>query len=135
MATKKNTAAKKAAKKVIDDIEVLIDCNTPMTARTFYSNEAGNRYSPFILDWQAANRFLKSGVPIKRLAWMGYWQMEDGKLVMHCKDGSLVTLADCDNAFTLDNIGAKDWMPLTQSMKDSFDAIHAAKILVYKKED
>lgn len=122
-------ATKKTTERSIDEIVVPLRHGAAITAKNYH-----NSTDKGLLAWTDAWTFLASGVPVKRLAWMGYWQIEKGKLVMHCKDGKLVTLADCDNPFTLDNIAHNDWVPLTQSMKDSLDAIHAAKILTYKKE-
>lgn len=127
-ATKKRTARKAS----IDDIVVEGEYREPTTAREFH-DAGGSRYGRHLLDWSIAYKFLQAGVPVKRLPWMGYWQMEDGKLVMHCKDGSRVTLADCDNSFTLGNLTAKDWLPLTQGMKDDLDMIHSAGVLNYRK--
>ena len=51
---------------------------------------------------------------------------------MHCKDGSLVTLANCHEIFTLENLAAEDWMPVTKRMKENLDEIHASGVLNYR---
>lgn len=101
-------------------------------AEDFYKGDRGYRGFE-CLDWKGAFEYLRNYVPIKRVAWLGYWVIEKGKLVMHCKDGSLVTLGNCDEAFTLENMTANDWVPVTQGMRENLDAIHKAKCLAYKK--
>ena len=120
---------KKAGKpKNTDDIKVKVEWGE-QSANEFYSDTS--RLGRQGDNWRCAWNFLKAGVPIMRMSWMGYWMLENNKLVMHCKDGSLVTLDKCDEVFTLDNIASDDWIPVTQRMKKNLDAVHAAKILAY----
>jgi hypothetical protein len=128
----KTKSKKKAAKPAsIDEITILDAYGHPETVVDFY--EGASRLGRSCLAWREAWQYLSHGVPVKRVPWMGYWAMENDKLVMHCKDGSLVTLDKCDERFTLDNIAQTDWVPLTQGMKDNLDAVHKALCLEYKK--
>lgn len=129
MASKK---AKMARTVSIDEITVPDEYGHPTCAREFY--DSALRMGLHCMTWREAWNFLKNGVPVKRVAWMGYWAMESGKLVMHCKDGTIVTLDKCDEPFTLENLAQNDWVPVTQSMKDNLDMVHAAKCLAYKIE-
>ena len=53
---------------------------------------------------------LKAGKKIKLAHWTGYWQMEDGKVMMHCRDGSIINLQDSkDIIYTLGNIASDEW--------------------------
>ena len=97
MASKK---AKMARTVSIDEITVPDEYGHPTCAREFY--DSASRIGLHCMTWKEAWNFLKNGVPVKRVAWMGYWAMEHGKLAMHCKDGTLVTLDKCDEPFTLD---------------------------------
>lgn len=125
------TNAKKAAKAVnIDNIIVTDKFGSETSAKAFY---AGGVLGTSCLRWEDAWKFLKAGVPVKRVSWMGYWAMENNRLVMHCKDGTLVTLDKCDEPFTLANIAESDWVPVTQGMKNNLDAVHKARCLEYKK--
>ena len=127
MATKKNAAKKQ----LIDDIKVTDKYGYVRTARDFHK-EGPHWKEKDLLSWNEAWYYLKAGVPVKRLSWEGYWQMENGKLVMHCKDGSLVGLDSCDEPFTLENIAQLDWLPLNQRMKDNLDEIHTSGVLNYR---
>lgn len=57
---------------------------------------------------------LKRGFKIKRKDWIGYWQLEDDKVMIHCKDGKVINLADSsDIVFTLENAACDDWEVIT----------------------
>jgi len=57
---------------------------------------------------------LKRGFKIKRKDWIGYWQLEDGKVMIHCKDGKVINLVDSDDiVFTLENAACDDWEVIT----------------------
>lgn len=57
---------------------------------------------------------LKRGFRIKRKDWIGYWQLEDDKVMIHCKDGKVINLADSDDiVFTLENAACDDWEVIT----------------------
>ena len=122
------TKAKKAAK-----IAKIKDPPIPGPYMPELNEDYYERSYIMCMPWRDAWQYLKQGKPVKRVAWMGYWIMENGKLFMHCKDGSIVTLDKCDEAFTLANIAQSDWVPVTQGMKDNLDAVHKAKCLAYKK--
>ena len=53
---------------------------------------------------------LKEGKKIKRTVWRGFWQLENGKVMMHCKDGKVMDIQETkDIIYTLSNIAADDW--------------------------
>ena len=53
---------------------------------------------------------LKTGKKIKLSSWTGYWQMESGKVMMHCKDGRIMNLQDTEDIICiLDNIASDEW--------------------------
>lgn len=62
-----------------------------------------------------AIEFLKQGYKIKRKEWKGYWDLENGEVIMHCAtpDGDELTpinIKDTDDIiFTLSNVAADDW--------------------------
>lgn len=53
---------------------------------------------------------LKKGEKIKLSHWTGYWQLENGRVIMHCKNGETIDLQDSkDIVYTLSNIASDDW--------------------------
>lgn len=53
---------------------------------------------------------LKNGEKIKLSHWTGYWQLENGKVMMHCKNGDVIDLQDSkDIVYTLSGIASDDW--------------------------
>lgn len=55
---------------------------------------------------------LKSGKPLKRGQWDGYWMYDADKdtIIIHCKDGQLVDIRETEDLeFTINNILAKNW--------------------------
>lgn len=57
---------------------------------------------------------LKRGFKIKRKDWIGYWQLEDGKVIIHCKDGRVFNLVDSEDIlFTIEQMACDDWEVVT----------------------
>lgn len=53
---------------------------------------------------------LKSGEKIKLSHWTGYWQLENGRVMMHCKNGDIIDLQNSkDIIYTLSGIASDDW--------------------------
>lgn len=53
---------------------------------------------------------LKKGEKIKLSHWTGYWQLENGRVIMYCKNGEAIDLQDSkDIIYTLSNIVSDDW--------------------------
>lgn len=53
---------------------------------------------------------LNKGCKIKLSHWVGYWQLENGRVMMHCKNGDVIDLQDSkDIVYTLSNIASDDW--------------------------
>lgn len=56
---------------------------------------------------------LKIGEKIKLPHWKGYWQLEDDRVMMHCKNGDIIDLQDSkDIIYTLSNIASDEWIVL-----------------------
>ena len=53
---------------------------------------------------------LKKGEKIKLSHWTGYWKLENGRVMMHCKNGDVIDLQDSkDIIYTLSNIASDEW--------------------------
>lgn len=62
------------------------------------------------LTFKDALEYLKKGFKIKRSTWAGYWLLEDGKVMMHCKDGVCLDLRETkDTIYTISNMAKDDW--------------------------
>lgn len=75
---------------------------------------------------------LKAGYAIRRASWLGYWIRVGEDVVMHCKDGRVISQASCDCGpmFTLSNTIACDWVILDEAHRKELDTIHSAKLLL-----
>ena len=52
-----------------------------------------------------------NGKKVKLPSWAGYWAFENGTIMMHCKDGSILDIRESQNVgYTMSNIAADDWM-------------------------
>ena len=87
-------------------------------------SETGNSF-------RAAYAALKAGYAIRRASWLGYWVRVGEDIVMHCKDGRIISQAssDCCPMFTLSNTIACDWVILDEAHRKELDKIHSAKLL------
>lgn len=62
------------------------------------------------MEFKQVYEALKQGAKIKRPHWRGYWDKDGDNILMHCKDGNVISFLDTDNIFVdLDNIIADDW--------------------------
>lgn len=62
------------------------------------------------MEFSKAFEALKQGEKIKLSHWKGYWQFENGRVIMHCKNGEAIDLQDSkDIIYTLSNITSDDW--------------------------
>lgn len=62
------------------------------------------------MDFSGAWKELLSGNKVKRPFWSGYWQFENGTIMMHCCDGEVKDIRNTDDVvFTFSNIASKDW--------------------------
>lgn len=62
------------------------------------------------MEFSKAFEALKQGEKIKLSHWKGYWQFENGRVIMHCKNGEAIDLQDSkDIVYTLSNITSDDW--------------------------
>ena len=83
------------------------------------------------MTFKEAYESLKSGNAIRRATWLGYWIADGQNVLMHCKDGTVVSIKDgCVPMFTLSNCIADDWVVLDDAHRIELDKIHEAKILL-----
>lgn len=62
------------------------------------------------MNFTEAFELTKQGKKVKRRHWAGYWALEMGDIVMHCKDGRIINIRDSeDMQFTITNMLADDW--------------------------
>lgn len=62
------------------------------------------------MDFRHAFFQMLNGKKIKLHDWSGYWAWENGTIMMHCKDGSVLDIRDTKNvAYTFINIIDKRW--------------------------
>ena len=96
--------------------EILHDTGTVETGNTF----------------RVAFAALKAGYAVRRASWLGYWVRVGEDVVMHCKDGRVISQASCDCCpmFTLSNTLASDWVILDEAHRKELDKIHSAKLLL-----
>lgn len=89
------------------------------------TSETGNSF-------RVAYAALKAGYAVRRASWLGYWIRVGEDIVMHCKDGRVISQAssDCCPMFTLLNTLACDWVILDEAHRKELDKIHSAKILL-----
>lgn len=53
---------------------------------------------------------MERGHKVKRSHWSGYWVIENGELIMHCRDGRVLNLRESeDMVYTLRNMSCDDW--------------------------
>lgn len=53
---------------------------------------------------------MERGHRVKRSHWSGYWAIENGELILHCRDGRVLNLRESeDMVYTLRNISCDDW--------------------------
>ena len=88
-------------------------------------SETGNSF-------RVAYAALKAGYAIRRASWLGYWIRVGEDIVMHCKDGRLISQASSDSClmFRLANTLACDWVILDEAHRKELDKIHSAKLLL-----
>ena len=126
---KKTKRTKAISKKPsIDDIKVKFSYYEGMTALEFHNEKS--KHGKMLLPWRDAWAFLQAGVPVKRVTWLGYWMLEDDRIVMHTFSGAVATLTTFGEMIMLEEVSNDDWIPMTQELKDALDAVHKAKIVV-----
>jgi len=53
---------------------------------------------------------MERGHRVRRSHWSGYWCIESGELLIHCRDGRDLNLRESeDMVYTLRNISCDDW--------------------------
>lgn len=68
------------------------------------------------VSFKTAWELLKAGEKVKRAHWDGYWAIENGTIMMHCKDGSVIDIKDMEDVvFTFDEMAADDWQVAGES--------------------
>jgi hypothetical protein len=63
------------------------------------------------MNFKDALEALKTGLPVKRKQWQGYWVLEGvNKIVIHLKEGTDLNLVDTEDiTFTLSHTTENDW--------------------------
>ena len=62
------------------------------------------------MDFASAYISMKRGHKVKRKHWEGYWIMENGEVIMHCRDGRVINVRDSDDMdYTISNMACDDW--------------------------
>lgn len=63
------------------------------------------------MNFTEAYNLMKKGFKVKRASWAGYWEIQNGTIMMYTKDGEIIDLFDTkDKMYTLDNIAATDFV-------------------------
>lgn len=67
------------------------------------------------MNWNQAYDKLKAGYKVKRRDWKGYWVIENGTIMIYCKDNSgheySIDIRDTeDPLFTFGNMAENDWV-------------------------
>lgn len=67
------------------------------------------------MDFRHAWFELLKGNKIKLPGWSGYWVWENGTIMMHCKDGTVLDIRQTDNvAYTFTNIAETNWKVIVE---------------------
>lgn len=63
-----------------------------------------------VMPFASAILAMERGHKIRRSHWTGYWCLEHGEVIIHCKEGRILNLRDTeDMIYTLKNIASNDW--------------------------
>ena len=63
------------------------------------------------MKFRKAWKAMLKGKKVKRPFWEGYWAWENGTIMIHERDGSVMDIRQTDHvAYTFGNIAAKDWV-------------------------
>lgn len=82
------------------------------------------------LSFAEAYAALQEGKCVRRAKWLGYWVVEDGDVVMHCKDGNIVRMSKgCDSMFTLSHTIENDWLIVDEKHREELDKITGSRVL------
>ena len=92
--------------------------------RSHIKERTDMKHGIFVGNFSSAMECLKCGEPIKRPGWIGYWIIRNGKLEMHCKDGSILVNQVNDVMLTLENASKSDWYAMSEGEREELDAIH-----------
>lgn len=68
------------------------------------------------MDFAEILAYMKQGGKVKRPHWGGFWEMQDGTIIIHTKDGEVFDLFDTKmKEYTLDCMAADDFIPAADS--------------------
>jgi hypothetical protein len=63
-----------------------------------------------IMNFASAFISMQRGHKVKRKHWQGYWKIENGEILMHCRDGKVFNIRESDDIlYTISNIACDDW--------------------------
>ena len=72
------------------------------------------------MNFTKAFEALKAGYKIKLAHWSGYWKLESGKVIMHCKDGKDIDLQDSEDIlYTLSAMASDEW----EVLRDDYEIV------------
>lgn len=72
------------------------------------------------MNFTKAFEALKAGYKIKLAHWSGYWKLENGKVIMHCKDGRDIDLQDSEDIlYTLSAMASDEW----EVLRDDYEIV------------
>ena len=104
---------RKSKKKSIDKIRFK-DGYQETTAEKWWAQENGRKFC--LLESNEAMNALAAGVPIKRVSWIGYWQLVNGEIEIHGDIGTPV-----NGMCMLAHCAKDDWVPLNEVEKKRID--------------
>ena len=62
------------------------------------------------MEFKQAFEAMKQGAKVRLSTWKGYWAIENDRIMMHCKDGSVIDFQNTDDIFyTMGNVLQDDW--------------------------
>lgn len=62
------------------------------------------------MEFKQALELMKQGKKVIRPHWSGYWQLENGNIIMHLKDGKTMDVRETkDSLYTFSSMAADDW--------------------------
>ncbi|WP_052343607.1 hypothetical protein [Bacillus massiliigorillae] len=69
------------------------------------------------MDFCKAYKEMRDGKKIKRKEWGGYWVIENGTIMIYCKDGTVLDILDTkDLFFTIENMLEDDWVVIDEDI-------------------
>lgn len=62
---------------------------------------------------------MQRGHKVRRKHWEGYWVIENGEIIMYCRDGRVINIRESDDMlYTVSNMACDDW-EIVQDWKEN----------------